>query len=193
MNSCNPPKFDVVDVALRRLGAAGGAPEAHGSLCGLACFLGAQAGAVWVAGLADPGAPPQAADGTDSGVLGDLAMVTFEALSQGDMTFVPLLPPDDRPLSLRAAGLAEWCAGFMHGLGEAAGHRAAHEALGGDITQEIMADFGEIARVTLDDEETDLEAETAYTELVEFVRVSVQLVFEELHAVRENLSSASVH
>jgi len=193
MNSCNPPNFDMVDGVLRRIGAAGGAPEAHGSLCGLACFLGAQAGRVWVAGLASPGARLPPAAGGDAGVLGDLALVTVDALSQGDMSFSPLLPPDDRPLSLRTAGLADWCAGFMHGLGEAAGHRSAQEALGGDITQEVMADFGEIARVTLDDEETDLEAETAYTELVEFVRVSVQLVFEELHTVRENLSSASVH
>jgi uncharacterized protein YgfB (UPF0149 family) len=33
-----------------------------------------------------------------------------------------------------------------------------------------------------------IEGEAAYVELVEFVRVSVQLVFEELHAVRDTLS-----
>ena len=37
------------------------------------------------------------------------------------MAFSLLLPPDDRPLAFRAEGLADWCAGFMHGLGEAAG------------------------------------------------------------------------
>ncbi len=193
MNSGNPPSFDLVDGALRRIGAGGGAPEAHGSLCGLACFLGTQAGAVWVQGLVPADNLAPAAQRSETGILGDLAAVTFAALAEGDMSFAPLLPPDDRPLSLRAAGLAEWCAGFMHGLGEAAGHRAASEALGGDVTQEIMADFGEIARVTLGEEEGELEAETAYTELVEFVRVSVQLVFEELHIVRESLSTASVH
>lgn len=194
MSSCNPPGFDVVDGVLRRIGAAGGVPEAHGTFCGLVCFLGRQAGAVWVAGLEAAGQQTvQPEQGVESGILGDLATTTLAALSEGDMSFSPLLPPDDRPLSLRATGLAEWCAGFMHGLGEAAGHRAAHDALGGDVTQEIMADFSEIARVTLGGEETELEAETAYTELVEFVRVSVQLIFEELHAVRENLSSARVH
>jgi uncharacterized protein YgfB (UPF0149 family) len=82
----------------------------------------------------------------------------------------------------------------MHGLGEGAGNAASPDALGGEITREIMADFGEIARLTYgDDEETDLEAETAYTELVEFVRVSVQLMFEELCDVRRRLAAASVH
>ena len=54
-----------------------------------------------------------------------------------------------------------------------------------------MEDFGEIARVTLGDDETDLEAEAAYTELVEFVRVSVQLVFEEFYDVRRGVTAAS--
>jgi hypothetical protein len=200
MRSGEQPSFDVVDGALRRIGA-GGAPEAHGSLCGLACLLGTRAGPAWVAGLVasdgvdadDAGDRDEpVAPRADAGILGDLAAATFASLKEGDLSFSPLLPPDDRPLSLRAAGLAEWCAGFMHGLGEAAGERAMAEALGGEMTREVMADFSEIARVSLG-EESDLEAETAYAELVEFVRVSVQLVFEELHAVRESLPATSLH
>jgi hypothetical protein len=142
-----------------------------------------------MAGLLGPGT----GDPASEGVLGNVASDTCASLSDGDMSFQPLLPPDDRPLSLRADGLAEWCAGFMHGLGEAAGHAAARDALSGDVTREIMADFGEIARLTLGDEEADLDAESAYTELVEFVRVSVQLMFEELCDVRRRLAAASVH
>lgn len=184
----------MIDDALRRLGAAGGAPEAHGSLCGLVCFLGARAAPVWMAGLLETVATERRASGPDSGVLDDLAATTCAALDDRDMSFAPLLPPDDRPLAQRAAGLAEWCAGFMHGLGEAASHRAAAAALDAGIMHEIMTDFGEISRLTLGEEEPDLEAETAYTELVEFVRVSVQLVFEELQALRAGpASSASVH
>ena len=193
MATRNSTSFDLVDRVLRQLGVAEGAPEAHGSLCGLACVLGPLACPAWVDGLL------AAADATGSGrdeqagILGELAAMTCEALTDGDMAFAPLLPPDDKPLSLRAEGLAEWCAGFMHGLGEAIGTRATREALNGDVTREIMEDFGEIARVTLGDDETDLEAEAAYTELVEFVRVSVQLVFEELYDVRQGVSAASVH
>lgn len=183
------PSFESIDNALRTLGATGGAPEAHGSLCGLACLLGNAAGAVWVAGLLGSGADETASEG----LLGLLAKDTCSALSEGDMSFLLLLPPDDRPLALRTEGLAEWCAGFLHGLGEAAGDKALHDALGSEVMREIMADFGEIARLTLGDDEADIEAETAYSELVEFVRVSVQLTFEELHAVRRRLASASMH
>lgn len=193
MATDNSPSFDLVDRALRQLGASEGAPEAHGSLCGLACVLGSRACSVWVAGLSAPdsvSSTPMAPAGL---LLDDLATMTCAALLDGDMTFSPLLPPDDRPLSFRAEGLADWCAGFMHGLGAATGAGVAREALNGEVTREIMADLGEITRVTLGDEDSDLEAEAAYTELVEFVRVSVQLIFDELYDVRQGLASAGVH
>lgn len=187
------PAIDVVDSALRALGAGEDATEAHGSLCGLACVLGARAHGVWLAGLATAqGAPAQAA-GDDLGVLDTLAARTCAALSDGDMSFMPLLPSDEQPLALRADALASWCAGFMHGLGEAAGGRATREALSSATSREIIEDFAEIARLTLGEEESDLEAESAYAELVEFVRVSVQLIFEELYDLRQGLASATVH
>lgn len=189
----NPPSFDLVESALRQLGAAEGPTEAHGSLCGFTCLLGSRAAGLWVASLVADGDPEATGPPDRSGVLDELAAATCTALSDGEMTFSPMLPPDDRPLSFRAEGLAEWCAGFMHGLGEAAGRGAARQVLDGDVTREVMADFAEIARVTLGEDETDLEAEAAYTELVEFVRVSVQLIFEELHDVRQGITTARVH
>ncbi len=192
MTTDHSPSFDVIDHELRRLGAAEGAPEAHGNLCGLACVLGPGALPVWVAGLtaadSTAGAPGERAD-----TLAEVAATTCAALTDGDMAFALLLPPDDRPLSSRAEGLADWVAGFMHGLAEAAAVRAASEALEGEVTREIMGDFAEIARATLGDDEADLEAEAAYTELVEFVRVSVQLVFDELYDVRQRQASVGVH
>jgi uncharacterized protein YgfB (UPF0149 family) len=192
MASSPSPSFDLVDRALRELGAAEGTSQAHGSLCGITCVLGDRARSVWIAGLTVAGDFP-AACAEPAGILGDLAAMTCTALSDGDMGFSPLLPPDDQPLSSRAEGLAEWCAGFMHGLGEAVASQDAGEALRGDVTREIMDDLGQIARVTVDDDETGLEAEAAYTELVEFVRVSVQLVFDELYGVRQDLTALGVH
>lgn len=196
MTTASLPSFDVVANALRQLGATEGPTEAHGSLCGLACVLGTHATRLWVAGLGGAMAAEDPASDADD-VLGELARVTCTALAEGEMGFMPMLPPDEAPLASRAEGLAEWCAGFMHGLGEAAGSGVSLAALDGEVTREIMEDFADIARVTLGEDETELEAEAAYTELVEFVRVSVQLVFEELHEVRDGigdgLGAASVH
>jgi uncharacterized protein YgfB (UPF0149 family) len=46
--------------------------------------------------------------------------------------------------------------------------------------REILADFKEIARAVGDDAAAGEDDEAAWAELVEFVRVSVQLVFDEL-------------
>jgi uncharacterized protein YgfB (UPF0149 family) len=187
------PTIELVDDALRTLGAGEEASEAHGSLCGLTCVLGPRAQPVWLASLelTDTGAGP--GSGPDLAVLDDLAAAAFSTLSEGDMSFAPLLPADEMPLALRAEALASWCAGFMHGLGEASGGRPTREVLASDTSREIIEDFAEIARLTLGEDETDLEAESAYAELVEFVRVSVQLIFEELYEARRDPALAAVH
>ena len=50
---------------------------------------------------------------------------------------------------------------------------------------EIVRDLTEITRVGVDDGQTTETNESAYAELVEFVRVGVQLVFEELGPLRD--------
>ena len=49
---------------------------------------------------------------------------------------------------------------------------------------EIVRDLTEISRADVDDARRHESNESAYAELVEFVRVGVQLVFEELRRAR---------
>ena len=56
--------------------------------------------------------------------------------------------------------------------------------LPGDIG-EIVRDLTEITHVAVDSEQTEESNESAYAELVEFVRVGVQLVFDELGPLRD--------
>ena len=49
---------------------------------------------------------------------------------------------------------------------------------------EIVRDFIEITHAEIDEGGTDESDENAYAELVEFVRVGVQLLFEELAVAR---------
>jgi hypothetical protein len=95
------------------------------------------------------------------------------------MEFEPLLPDDEQPLNGRANALALWCTGFLYGLGT--GQISDLEALNGDVG-EIVRDFTEISRATGDDADADESNEQAYAELVEFIRVAAQVVFEELAA-----------
>ena len=53
---------------------------------------------------------------------------------------------------------------------------------------EVVRDLSEITRVGIDADDSLESNESAFTELVEFVRVGVQLVFAELEPVRGHSS-----
>jgi uncharacterized protein YgfB (UPF0149 family) len=75
-----------------------------------------------------------------------------------------------------------WCTGFLYGLGT--GKISNLAALPGDVG-EIVRDFSEISRAGSDDSVPDEANEQAYMELVEFIRVGAQVVFDELLPLRQ--------
>lgn len=194
MTVSNSLSFDAIDGALRRAGAITEPAEAHGSLCGLACVLGIDAQSPWIADTlasGDEGAFP--ADGEVADMLGALAAASSAALEAGDMSFHPLLPEDDESLEQRTAALAAWCQGFNYGLALAVRIGDADEAVKRDTIAEIVRDFAELAQLGYREDEIEGEGEVAYAELVEYVRVSAQLVFEELAGVRQRIAAAVRH
>jgi len=181
--------FDQVAEALALADVLGEPAELHGQLCGLACTLGAEAaGPAWVKDLLADSAVAESGLTLARERLATAAGATLAALDSGDMSLRLGVPEDDTPLADRAEALAHWCQGFLHGLGVgASGDRFAQA----DSTTEIISDFSEISRAAFEPEEGQSieEAETAYAELVEYVRVSAQLAFEELRPLREQPAS----
>jgi uncharacterized protein YgfB (UPF0149 family) len=179
------PDFDEIEGALRQAGALGEAAEVHGQLCGLVCLMGRDAGSPWAAETLADSQVPDSAKADSARVLADLAMQSIRALYEGDMSLELLLPSDEQPLDARADSLGHWCQGFLHGLGAVGELENGRTALLEQETiQEILEDFSEISRAGFAEEETEIEAEAAYAELVEYVRVSAQLIFEEMTVVR---------
>jgi uncharacterized protein YgfB (UPF0149 family) len=189
------PGFDQVAAALKGAGSPAHAAEMHGSLCGLACLLGPASTIPWMAEVMEDAGPAGADTGMDDPValLESLARASAAALEEGDMSFRPLLPDDEVLLTERAESLAHWCQGFAHGLAVGGELGDAREALGGDLMGEIIGDITELARVAFTGDETEAEGEAAYAELVEYLRVSVQLVFEEMRPARERAAARSTH
>lgn len=154
------------------------AAEAHGTLAGALCTASAYRFEDWLQEILPEG-PAQA---LSSGALRSLYFVTAETLAGAEMSFEPLLPEDAQPLDERATALSQWCVGFLYGLGSGAIQDLSK--LPGEVG-EVVRDFDELTRVGVGSGESEEENESAYAELVEFVRVGVQLVFEELESLRE--------
>ena len=168
--------FNEVAQALAAGGSSVHAAEAHGCLCGALCVRSGFGFGDWL----DEILPDTVTLPEREGPLADLYEQSAAVLAAPDMEFDPLLPDDDASLDERVEALSAWCQGFLYGFGSAATGRSSPS---GDVA-EVLADFAEISRggsVGMDPTEIE---EDAYMELVEFLRVGVQLVYDELHTQR---------
>jgi len=170
--------FDELQRALAQSRALADAAEAHGTLVGSLCASRCSL-ADWLAEILPEGRAENAA--ADS--LRAVFESTAGALLSGMLAFEPLLPADDAPIGDRTLALGEWCQGFLYGLGTGV---AVPEAarLPGDAA-EVLRDMTEITHVDVDPADGAESNEAAYAELVEFVRVGVQLLYDQLQSMRE--------
>lgn len=153
--------------------------EAHGALCGALCLRPDYAYADWLEEILPDAAIPDSRDQTLPSLYADSCAV----LAEGEMNFEPLLPDDESDLASRVESLAAWCQGFLYGFG--ASGLAARTPLPADV-DEVLADLARISQAGgVGSEAADVE-EASYAELVEFVRAAVQLVYDELDALRRS-------
>lgn len=145
------------------------AAEIHGALSGILCSIPDVEPKRCMDLLSDTF--ERAVDGSLGLVMEKVFRETAQALNDDELRFKPLLPDDESSLAERAEALASWCRGFLYGFG------LAGQASLSKQSQEIMRDLTEISQ--LDPTVEGEEDEQAWVELVEFVRVAVQLIFAE--------------
>ena len=184
--------YEELGAALAACNATTAAAAAHGSLCGALAAVPGLDAADWLAELLPETGPRTAAPHAHA-LLVTLFAETGEALAGQQMEFAPLLPDDATPIEQRTAALAEWCSGFLYGLGTAT--RAPGATLPAEV-REVLRDFGEISRACVGGEDADIPEdpaeshESAYAELVEYLRAGTQLVFEELVPLRAGVGAS---
>ncbi len=179
------PDYDTVNDALRRAMPDLDAAELHGQLCGVLCVEPTLREADALARLMPN--PPQ---GEAKDLLHALWTTTRAMLEGGEFDFQPLLPGDEARLESRVEALGHWAQGFLMGL-DRMGLKD-HKKLPGELPG-IAEDLGKIAQAesyALDDEEQD---ENAYMELVEYLRVAVQLFREELKNLQAEEGKETIH
>jgi uncharacterized protein YgfB (UPF0149 family) len=160
--------------ALERAEADLSVAEFHGTLCAFLCTRPRPRVEAWVAEIVTSEHPPQGSAWARA--LCEAGERTRAALAEGAFSLELLLPDDDEPLSERGAALADWCTGFLYGLGLAGD--GVGESLSAEA-REVIADLAEFTRID-SDEESSSDAESALAEIVEYVRVGVLLIYEEL-------------
>ena len=197
-SSATPPlDYERLRESLSAAGAVVALAELHGGVCGALCAGGVDAARRWLLDSLDD-AEVGAATAMDGGSaenagsrfrpagavaddLEEMIRASVKMLEDDELTFEPLLPSDDALLAEQVEALAAWCQGFLSGVGTTAPASVESEALG-----EILRDFSEISRAGLSDDEAagHDQPDFALAEIHEYVRVSVQLVFEELAPLR---------
>jgi len=178
-SSATPPlDYDRLRDSLAAAGAVVALAELHGGVCGALCAGGPVAARRWVVDSLD-----DAELGVSAAALADdleeLIGTSSKMLEDEELRFEPLLPSEDAPLPEQVEALAVWCQGFLSGVGSTA---PAHGSAEGDALGEVLRDFAEISRAGLSEGEAagEDQPDFALAQIHEYVRVSVQLVFEEL-------------
>jgi hypothetical protein len=171
------PEFDDLQRLLAESRALAEAAEAHGTLVGALCAAADFSLQDWLVELY--------AEGRTDAATSEALRVVFDAtrgeLVSDQMEFRALLPADEAPIAGRAEALGHWCQGFLYGLSTRP--LPGPEQLSQDAG-EVIRDLTAMTQVMADAEATEESNEEAYAELVEFVRVAAQLLFDEFERWR---------
>jgi len=114
--------------------------------------------------------------------LAELFSASRSQLQDDELGLVLWLPDDEESLEDRTEALAQWCSGFLASVG--AGDDQRLETLSGegaealaDIQESAMAEIGEPCE---DGYAAQEEEEGAFAEIVEYVRIAVLILREDL-------------
>ena len=159
--------------------------ECHGVLCGMICGENGNTARDFMSHLSTLELAVEAGTSLHD-VMSEAFESTTQQLADEELRFHLWLPDDDQPLEERTQSLAQWCTGFLAGLGVGGPlpdlSEEATEALG-DLQQIARAGFtpseGEAAD-TDEEAASEEENEKAFSEIVEYVRVVTLILREEL-------------
>jgi uncharacterized protein YgfB (UPF0149 family) len=108
-------------------------------------------------------------------------------MQDSNFDFSLLLPDDDESLADRTHAMQEWTQGFLLGIA-LAGLQDMNDLP--EDSKELIDDFIEISKAGQFDISNQEESEDAYLHIIEYLRMGVLLIAEEL---QPSSSSATIH
>ena len=107
---------------------------------------------------------------------------TKQELNDTLLNFTLLIPEENNSLNARVASLKKWCDGFLFGLALAGVKDLTHVP---EDSMEILQDITTISQASEDEEEDEMN-EVAYMDIVEYIRMGVLLINEEMHPMNRH-------
>ena len=155
--------------------------ESHGVACGLLCRQADSTFDAYMTLLETLEILHEPAAGLKDS-LEDLLVSSAEQLADDNMSLTLWLPEDEEILEERTMALSQWCTGFLAGLG--GGGKESLTTLSEDAT-DALNDLMQISKAEVVDTAESEEDENAYTEIVEYVRIVVYMIREDLRGPDE--------
>ena len=174
-----------LDALLKSCGSSWNAGQAHGLLCSRLSLAGAEGASRWITQVLADADADAAERGACEEELDALCAATWQQLVERQSEFNLLLPDDEDPPSVRTEVMAQWCEGFLHGLVAEKHSEELKKRLAEEPLADIIKDMLEITRATVGDDAEDENIDNDIAELVEYLRVAVQLTYEELAEFRK--------
>ena len=173
------PDYVAMERALGRANVDFSGAEIHGMGCGMLVVDQSFSQETWLAQVLE-GNPQDFHVQEARTLLRELFTVTRQQLNDPGMAFELFLPEDDA-LETRVEAMQDWCQGFSYGLAMA-GIKDMHK-LPEDSREwaEDVVRIGSSGELEMEDEE---EGENALAEIIEYLRVGVLMMNEEMQPMK---------
>jgi yecA family protein len=188
----NPIDHNELDAVLKSCDSDWNSAQAHGLLCGRLAVLGTDGAMMWLDLVLEGSTSNNEVRSECALMLEGVFQSTWQQLAERQSDFELLLPDDDEDTSRKAAAIGSWCEGFLHGLVTGKHADELKKRLADEPLASLIKDMLEITRATFDQDDDEETNETAYAELVEYIRVAAQLAYEELADFRNSCDKSAV-
>jgi len=176
------PNYQTLELLLQQQNVALTAAEMHGLITGLIC--GGNHDYNWKKSIYELTNDGLAFSQILTNPLRELYDFTFASLDNNDFIFNLLLPENDK-VSERADALAGWVNHFLLGLGVTQPKLMEKKEL-----KEIITDLRNIGMLGYDKNDDQNELKQALEEIIEYVKVAVQLCFIAFMEVKDRRMKA---
>lgn len=175
-----PIDHDELESALNLCGSSWHASQVHGLLCSRLAVAGAGGAVQWAGQVLEETSVENSLRSECEAMLDRLFAATWQQLAGRQSEFTLLLPDEAESRTLRAEAMGRWCEGFLHGLVSEQHSEVLRQRLAAEPLVDVIKDMLQITRAAATADEEDEDDESAYVELVEYLRIAAQLAFEEL-------------